>query len=101
MSENFVAALILLAGNRQAARSTRDIKGQKGSFSAFLFNTYRGTRCELCTTMHNDAQLISAKSPQDYLVVINPVFDKPLQQLSYLDSDQVLCITSPHSKHRN
>ena len=26
----------------------------------------------LCTTMHNDAQLIPAKSPQDCLAVINP-----------------------------
>jgi hypothetical protein len=63
MSACFVALLILLAGNHQAARTTRNAKGQKVRFQ-HSFNTYRGARCELCITMHNDAHLITTKFPQ-------------------------------------
>jgi len=47
-----------------------DYKYSKVIYKLFLSITYRGARCDLCTTMHNDAQLIPAKSPRGFQPVI-------------------------------
>jgi len=68
-----------MVGREGFEPSTIGLKVHKGNFKPFYSTTYRGARCNLCTTMYNDAQLIPAKSPQDYLAVINPASDKSLQ----------------------
>jgi hypothetical protein len=45
-------------------------KYRKAAYKPFNSTTYRGTHCDLCPTMHHDAQLIPAKSPQGICAVM-------------------------------
>jgi hypothetical protein len=59
-----------MVGREGFEPSTIGLKGQQERFYALYFNRYRGARRNLCPTMHNDAQLIPAKSPQFMTTVI-------------------------------